>query len=170
VDETVLYAPVKNNDRMTRGTNVRQVSGTTTRDFIDVGVAAGDLTAAGTALNNGDLRAADQSLAAVQGAVVQKTSTATDMPLLRAREDLRLARYRVLDGKYKDARAPLASAGQALAEYARMNPGPHADRARVMEQDIDAYARNIAHDHSDAADRINGWLDTANSWSREMTE
>jgi hypothetical protein len=170
IDETVLYAPVKHNDSMKRDTNVRQVTGTYTRDYIDVGLASNELNAAETALNNGNLQAADASLAAVQAAVTHQTSVQTDMPLLRVREDLRLARYRVLDGKYKDAEAPLTSAGQALAEYARINPGPHADEARAMQRDIEAYASNITHDHSDAAARIDGWMDTANTWFHEMTE
>jgi hypothetical protein len=177
IDETVTYSPVKHGNggeltanRMKRDTNVRDATAQTTRDYVDVAVARDRLQATQTALLDNNLQAADMDLAAIQSGIIHRTTVETDLPLLRAREDLLLARNRALDGQYKDAEAPLRSAGDALAEYARLNPGPHGTRALEMRQSMDDYAHIIHHDHSDALDRINGWLGTTDRWYRDMSQ
>jgi hypothetical protein len=86
------------------------------------------------------------------------------MPLLKARENLELARARVLEDQYKDAAAPLRAAAEALADYARQFPGPRADQAESLRKDIDAFAKRVRERPTDTVDRINSWLDPVNTW------
>jgi hypothetical protein len=104
---------------------------------------------------------------AAQQNVVTETVN-QDMPLLRAKENLTLARERVLAGKYKAARMPLKSAAEALANYQKLSPGPHANEAGDLRLQMDAYADRVGRDHSDALDRIRDWSGKVDAWQKEQ--
>jgi hypothetical protein len=176
LNSTSLYAPVKRGkpgdmsaSRLKRGTNIREVTGEYTRVALNVDSAAQSLEAARAALQNGDFAAADVALAAVQNEVT-RTTTTSDLPLLKVRQNLMLARARVEESKYKDAAAPLRAAAEGLAEYQRLNPGPHATEAGLMRQQIQQYARTVGREHSDALDRISDWWEKSTAWFDEMTK
>jgi hypothetical protein len=165
-----VYGPVKRGDegkliarRMKRGTNVRDVTGTVTRSMLDVNAAESNLKTAQAALVSENFTTADAALAAAQQNVVTETAN-ENLPLLRAKQNLTLARTRVLEGKYKDARMPLKSAAQALADYEKLSAGPHASEAGDMRLAISAYADRVGRDHSDALDRIQDWSSKVDSW------
>lgn len=94
-------------DRSTSGQNiaVKRVFGDFTIVTFDANMARTHLEAAQQALNSGNLQKADQALAALQDSLSVE-SFGADMPLLRAREDLMLARDSAKDGHYREARSP----------------------------------------------------------------
>ena len=173
VDTTTTYAPVKRRkddllttDRLKKDTSVRDVEGNVTTGKLDVNSADGHLDAAQQAVEGQDWVAADSELGAISASII-RTSVEGTMPLLEARQNLELARMRVLEGKFKDARVPLEVAAQDLAKYEqRVSAGRLQDVASVREQ-IQNYASNIAHNHENAATSIDSWLDSVNKWNNE---
>jgi hypothetical protein len=162
--ESTMVPAKRHSDRLKHNASVSEVTGKYTATTLNVSTARQQLEAARAALTNNDPSAADADLAAVQAAVVTKSFDG-DLPLAQARENLALARKRVLDGKYKDAILPLKSAARALDRFARQAPRPEiADVAERMRIDIDAYAEHITHDHADALDRLAGWSDQVTRW------
>ncbi len=175
-DATSSYAPVKRGRsgqaperRFEKNTSVRSVEGETTIGRLDVTTAADRLQAARAALDRADWTAADTALAAIPNAVL-RTVVVGNMPLMSARENLTLARNRVLDGQYKDAAAPLRAAAQALADFEKIAPGPRAQDAEYARQKIETCASNIEKDHSDTAGQIEDWLEQVTAWEQEMTK
>lgn len=171
------YTPVKRGkgenmsaSRLQRDTNVRQVTAQTTRTSLDVIEALEFLTAARTSLDGGNYAAADASLGRLEHEAVNAQSDSRHLPLLRALENLDLARARVAEGKYKEARMPLKSAAQALADYQGTKGHPRAQEAGIMRTEMDAYADKIGRDHSDATRLIQDWYDTVKAWYTAMTE
>jgi hypothetical protein len=176
VETTSTYAPVKGGksgeisaDRMKKGTSVREVQAEITSAKLDVASAADRLETARIALERQDWGAADNALSAISKSLI-RTRTDEDMPLLKVRQNLQLAKARVLEEKYKDAAAPLRAAAEGLAQFEQMFPGPRADTAETMRQDIETYARNIAREHARAADQIDGWLQPVEQWYAALTK
>jgi hypothetical protein len=176
IDTTTTYRPVKhrksdemNADRLKKNTSVREVEGTVTTSKLDVTSAADHLQTAQSALERDDWTAADSALAAIPGTMVQSSGN-TYMPLMKAKENLQLARARVLDGKPKDAAAPLRAAAEALADWERQAPGPHTQEAESMRQSMLAYANNIHKDHADAVERITSWLTPVEQWNQAVVK
>jgi hypothetical protein len=176
IDKTSTYSPVKKGDsevftadRMKKKTTVRHVEGEYTSISLDVPAARRNLEAARAALNSADTAAADTALAAMQNSVVRKT-IASHFPLLKARENLALARAKIQEGKAKDAAYPLRAAAEALREYEKMPGAAHlADAARVRDE-IDAYARTVKDRHTDAPERIDEWSRELGGWFDPATK
>lgn len=141
---------------------VHQVSGSYSVMEVDTDGATAHLNAAKKALNNGDWNTADRDLAAVQDGVVF-ASYKSDMPLVRAQENLILARQDVNKGNYHAAHAALASSAKALGAYVQEG-GTHASDAKNLQQQIQSYDQNIVNSHSNADSKINGWWNTASNW------
>jgi hypothetical protein len=169
IETTSTYTPVKHRNgemtanRMKKDTSIRDVQAQTTTANLNVTAADDFLAQAQTALERDDFAAAQTALNGVSSSIVT-THTDGDMPLLKARDNLQLARARVLEGKYRDAVVPLRSAAEALDQYARAFPGPNAEQAEYMRAQIDEYAGKIAHSHDDAITVIDSWLDPVNQW------
>ncbi len=121
---------------------VQSVAGEYTTVAVNVNTAKTHLQAAQTALNNnGDFTTADRALMEVQNGVVLET-VAADLPLLKARQDLALAKARADRGDFTQASAALRSASNGLQSYAQTN-GTHASDASALQKEIDNYAQNI---------------------------
>jgi ribosomal protein S20 len=169
IETTSTYTPVKHHtgemtaSRMKKDTSIREVQADTTNTNLNVTAAADFLGQAQTAIERDDFAAAQTALNGVSNSIVT-TQSQGDMPLLKARDNLQLARARVLEGKYRDAVVPLRSAAEALDEYARAFPGPNAEQAEYMRASIDDYAGKIAHNHDGAITYIDSWLDPINQW------
>jgi hypothetical protein len=86
------------------------------------------------------------------------------MPLEEARENLILARASARTGDYQESQAALRAASQALSMYANEG-GPHANEARAIEEEINAYNQNLQRNHMDAVAKINKWWNTTANWS-----
>ncbi len=171
---TKTWSPVKGKKdgemsarRLKHNTSVREVEQTTTTSLLDVSSAAERLSAAASAIESGDWSTADSSLAAIPQSVIRSQSDG-HMPLLKARENLQLARARVLEEKYKDAEAPLRAAADALAAYARISRGPQAEQAQAMRTAIEALAKEIGSRHDGALERIDSWLDPVTQWNQAI--
>lgn len=91
-----------------------------------------NLTTAQSELRNGNFTEADTGLLAIQNGIPSRLIP-IDLPLLRARESLDLARIAVSSGQTPDLRTQLMSAQLALNAYS----GPrHAMQAKALAADI----------------------------------
>jgi hypothetical protein len=91
-----------------------------------------NLTTAQSELRNGNFTEADTGLLAIQNGIPSRLIP-IDLPLLRARESLDLARIAVSSGQAPDLRTQLISAQLALNAYS----GPrHAMQAKALAADI----------------------------------
>ena len=170
IDTTSTYRPVKRSksdeltaDRLKRDSNVRDSTAEITRSSLDVAKAQSALESARAAVQSNDFLSAERALDDVQNSVVRE-SASEDVPLLRAQQNLDLARARVMEGKYKDAAVPLRSAAEALEEYCRTPEAPHAADARSMISRMNAYADQINKDRGNALNNIDMWLDPVRNW------
>lgn len=175
IETTTTYRPVKKvkdgeltADRLKHDTSVREVAATGTVEQLDVTATAERLAAAKSALEREDWTAADQALGQVQEGVIRSRVDGNE-PLMQARLNLQLARARILEDKPRDAAAPLRAAAQALAEFGRLDPGPIAEKADAMRQQMLRQAEHVQRDHQESLDWINNWLETVGSWERKMT-
>jgi hypothetical protein len=166
---TSTYEPVKGKssdevsaDRWKKDTAVRHVEGEQAVGKLDIASASVHLATAKTALAANDWTAAGNALGAVQSSVVRQEYQGS-LPLLKAQQNLSLARSRIAEGKFKDAVSPLRAAAQGLAEYETFSPD-HALAAENMREQIDTYAHEIRHDHADALQRIDLWSSRVNQW------
>lgn len=142
---------------------VHQVAGDYTDVAVNTTVAQKNLEAAKQALNEGNLKLADEALADVQEGVSIEEVEA-NMPLARARENLILARAAAEKGRYGEAHAALASASRALSSYINQN-GQHVDQARSLKQQIDSYDQNLQQNHTNIVSEINQWWNTTSGWT-----
>jgi hypothetical protein len=169
VETTTTYTPVKHKDgemsadRLKADTSIRGVAGNVTISRLDITAAADHLRSAQASLESGDWSNADAALAAVASSVVV-TQTQGNMPLDMARQNLELARIRVLNGKYKDAAVPLRSAAQALADFEKTSTREQASSVESARQAMLGYADRISRDHDGASGKIDGWLASLNQW------
>ena len=147
---------------------VRRVVGNYTSVALDVNLAKTHLEAAQQALNSGNMQAAQQALRGVEDSVME-TEVATDMPLLRARENLMLARWAVNKGEYGEAHAALRSASQALATYDESG-GSHASDAQQLRSQIASYNQSIRQNHADASAKIESWWNQVSGWETPATQ
>ena len=175
-DTTTTYSPVKGRhngefdpQRLKKNSTVRDVDATVTVGKLDVNRAAAHLDSAQDAVMRDDWMAADSELAAIPNGVIRSTVQG-NMPLLEARQNLRLARMRVMEDKYKDAKAPLEAAALNLRDFEELSPGPHAQDAEYLRQKIEAYARIVSHRPADALNQIDAWLDPIDHWYQESTD
>jgi hypothetical protein len=176
VDTSTTYAPVKGNksgefseNRLKNNTWVQDAQENITISKLDVTSAAMRLQAAQNAIGREDWVTADSQLAAIPASVI-RTNVEGNLPLLEARQNLRLARMRVQEEKFKDARLPLLAAARDLADYEKLSPGPRAQEAESLRQQIDAYSRTVRHDHTNAVNQIDAWLSPIDKWNGELAE
>lgn len=140
-----------------RAMAVDQVVGDYTDVAIDLQSARQHLQAAQNALNNGNWDQAKQALQAVDDSLVVE-SIASDMPLLRAREDLVLARDNEKAGHYRQAQAQVRAASRALDDFER-NSGTTAHKQEIerLRSEMNNDAQNMDTNRSDANSRIESW-------------
>ncbi len=145
---------------------VQQVTGESTRVAVDVTQAKQHLTAAKNAIDAGDLGVARESLAAVD-TDLKAESAVGDLPLIKARENLRLALDDVRQQQFSDAVAPLRAASAGLGEYGQSHE-PHAKDAAKLRSQVDALAGSIEQDHSRAEPKIAEWWREITWWIKPL--
>lgn len=168
-ETTTTYVDVKHRksgemtaDRMKKRTHVGDVEQQTTAEALNVNTAAERLRAAQSDVERGDWTAAETDLTNA-GSLVRVASLDTEIPLARAQRNLMLARTRLMEGKSSAAAAPLREAAQALVDFEKQNPGPAAQQAEAMRQNMEAMARH--HDEASSA-KIDEWLRTLEQWQK----
>lgn len=145
---------------------VANVTGQFTSVLVDTQTAKNNLQSAKQALQQGNTNSARQALLRVQDSVIV-TSFAADLPLLRARENLVLARAAASSGDYQEAQAALKSAGKALGNYASVSSN-HSSDAKDLESQIQSY--QVASNKSDASSKINSWWSETASWMKSSQQ
>jgi hypothetical protein len=165
VETTTTVTPVKHKDAaLKHNSSVRGVDGESTTARLDITAAGERLHAAQASLEAGDFSAADAALGAVEKSV-SVTQTTGDMPLRMVKQNLELAKARVQDGKYREAELPLKSAAQAIGDYERLFPDRRTADMESARQAMLGYSAKIAHEHDDAAGRIDAWMDMLRQWT-----
>ncbi|HXH14291.1 MAG TPA: YfdX family protein [Alphaproteobacteria bacterium] len=144
---------------------VAGVEAHSTRIMLDVSAAEGHLQAAKRALNEDRYKAADGALAALQRGVTF-AFVEVDLPLLRARENLMLAKTQMKAGEVQDAWATLEAAAQALETYAQQADKARASQVQSLQQEIENYAQQLPQQgqptkrkSQQAAEQIDEWWD-----------
>jgi hypothetical protein len=150
---------------------VRETEGSYTSINLNVPMAKQHLQAAQTSLQNNNMKVADASLLAVQQSV-NMTSVQTDLPLVRARENLNLAQQFAQSGNMQQCAAPLQAAVNALQEYQRGAPsGRYKDQAAQLASQISAYTGNIEQQNtSTAPGQIQQWWNEVANWTQPSTQ
>ncbi len=159
VERVTTYSPAKagKQSKPSGNSSIRRVREKYSQVSLDVTLAANQLQKAKELLEKQDLSGADTELADIETGVVVRKGSA-DVPLLKTRENLMLARARILEGKWKDAQMPLHAASQALQDYFAESPGPQAGKAREMWPAMDKMATRLKKKPRAALASINQWL------------
>jgi hypothetical protein len=175
LETTTTYTPVKKlkngdltPDRMKHNTSVREVQATGTMQQLDVSSAADRLAATQTALAAENWTAADQDLRQIQESVIHMRVDDT-MPLMQAKDNLQLAKARILEGKPGDARMPLRAAAQSLVDFEKLSPGPDAEKADYMRRQMLERADRVHHNTNETLSFIDSWLDQIGQWEKKIT-
>jgi hypothetical protein len=134
---------------------VKEVVAEYTSVTVDVAMAKDRLKAATIALYNDKLQDADSALAAVQNGVVLESGK-SDLPLLKARQNLILAKTMVEKGE--DPRAPLKAASDALKEYEGIPSAPHSGEAAKLRREIESQSGSVT------ANKLDRWWNEVTSW------
>lgn len=142
---------------------VRKVTGDYTMAELDPALAKTHLQAAQQALANGKVQLADAALKGVEDSVIL-VSVGSDLPLVRARDNLVLARLDARHGQYQKAQVDLQAACRALTSYAQ-GGGAFAGQAQTLRSEIQNYDRNIQNDHAQAAANIESWWNQTAGWT-----
>lgn len=142
---------------------VRQVSGQFTMAELDPALARTHLQAAQQALASGNVQLAGEALKGVEDSVIL-VSVGSDLPLVRARDNLVLARMDVRHGQYEKAHLDLDAACHALAAYAR-GGGAFSGQAETLRTQIQKYNQSIQTDHAQAAANIESWWNQTAGWT-----
>lgn len=141
---------------------VRQVTGQYTAAELDPALARTHLQAAQQALANGNVQVANEALKGVEDSVIL-VSVGSDLPLVRARDNLVLARMDARHGQYQKAHLDLQAACRALTAYANSG-GAFSGQAQTLRSQIQNYNRNIQNDHAQAAGNIESWWNQTAGW------
>jgi len=141
---------------------VKQVQGQFTSIDLDSSLAKTHLEAAQQALAQGNTQVARQALRGVEDSVVL-VSVGSDLPLLRARDNLVLARMDAMHGQYEKAHLDLRAACRALTAYGNQG-GAYASQAQALCSQIQSYNRTIQNNHANAASNIEGWWNQTTDW------
>jgi hypothetical protein len=165
LETTTTTTPVHRNGNLKHNSSVRGVDGERTTGRLDITAASERLAAAQAALQSGDWNTADGALAAVESSVTV-TETTGAMPLRMARQNLEIAKARVLEGKYHEAEMPLRSAAQALGEYAGRISGRQARDIEATRQTMMVYSTKMPHDQAAAAGQIDSWMEMLRQWGQ----
>jgi hypothetical protein len=174
-ETTTTYVPAKRSrngefsvDQLKKNSTATEVQANITIGRLDINSAATRLQDARAAVERDDWMTADSNLRAIPESVLQ-TTVEGNMPLLEARQNLRLARIRVEEGRYKDAAIPLRAAAQDLTDYEKLGLGPLSQNAEYFRQQIVNYAGTVVKDHGEAAMQIDYWLGFIDKWYDQAT-
>jgi hypothetical protein len=141
---------------------VRNVTGQYTMAELDPSLARTHLQAAQQALSSGNVQLAREALKGVEDSVIL-VSVGSDLPLVRARDNLVLARMDARHGQYEKAHLDLEAARRALSSYAK-GGGAYASQADTLRTQIQNYNRNIQSNHAQAATNIESWWNQTAGW------
>lgn len=147
---------------------VKRVEGGYSYIGLDLNAAKEHLQQAKQYLNNNEAAKADVELARAQQSV-DTGSITTDMPLVRARENLALARNEAQSSHYRQAKLNLTAASKALTEYGNSPQAKHANDAKGLSSQIESFSAKIANNHQDAQSKIENWWNQVAGWTGQKS-
>ena len=133
---------------------------------LDIDAAREHLQAAQQALKSNNPGNADLELARAEGSIVTG-EIESNMPLVRARENLSLAQDDVKQGDYNQAKAELDATGKALKNYASNSQAPHAKEVRDLSRQINSTANSITQNHTDTKQKLEKWWNQLADWTNQ---
>lgn len=136
-----------------------------TRVTLDVQAAKDHLQTAQRSLNEGNFESADAALAAVTD-VIRVSSVVRDLPLLRARQNLALARDSAARGEMRQRDAALKAASDALAAYQAAAGQPNQAIGK-LQADIKDFGTGAGRTAEQAAGTIEGWWEAVGDFMTE---
>jgi hypothetical protein len=133
---------------------------------LDLDATREHLQAAQQALKSNNPGNADLELARADGSIVTG-QIESNMPLVRARENLSLAQDDLKQGDYAQAKVELNATGKALKDYASNSKAPHAKEAQDLSKQIDSTASSISQNHTGANQKIGKWWNQLADWTNQ---
>jgi hypothetical protein len=143
---------------------IAAVDGGFTVITLDTKAARNNLEKAKQDLASNDMGDADLALAQVQQSV-DLESAGSNLPLVRARENLGLADSAVQAKNYTEAQASLNAAASALENYGQTS-GQHASAAKQLSQQIKSASQNLETNKSSADTKISNWWKEVSNWTQ----
>lgn len=139
-----------------KGPAVAAVTASYSRVLLDRSVTQTQLREARHALARGDLAEADKHLATVQRGVVLERS-AMRVPLVKARENLTLASAAASRSDWREVKAQLTAAANALNAYGNMAPAAEVADVRLLSRQIGQLESGLPEQQAKASSLINQW-------------
>jgi hypothetical protein len=134
---------------------------------LDLDAAREHLQAAQQALKDNNAGNADLELGRAEASVVTGEME-SNMPLVRARENLSLARDDLKQGNYTKAKVELNGTGKALKDYSTSNAkAPHAKEARNLSDQISSSTNSIAQNHTGMQQKVANWWNQLADWTNQ---
>ena len=134
---------------------------------LDLDAAREHLQAAQQALKNNNPGNADLELARAEGSIVTG-EIQSNMPLVRARENLSLAQDDMKQGNYTKAKVDLKATGKALKDYSNSNAqAPHAKEARNLGNQISSATNSITQNHTGMQQKVANWWNQLADWTNQ---
>lgn len=134
-----------------------------TRTILDVALAEAGVAAAERAVQEGNWDRAARALRNVQAGVVYH-AVEVDLPLVRARTNLVIARDALDAGLIEEAKAALQVTSDALERY-EQGVGEHrADEAKSIREQINQFAQELTEETEGAQERLTAWWQEITSW------
>ncbi len=153
-----------------RGMTVREVEGGFTSVAVDMSEARTHLDAAKTALQSNDMAQADTALQAVQNSV-EMVSVESDMPLVKARQNLALALNQAQQGQISNVQAPLKEAVSALDDYRQLPGAEHSTEAAQLSRDIQNFMSTMQQKSQDqVSSQIQQWWNSLADWTSKSAQ
>lgn len=134
-----------------------------TRTILDVALAEAGVAAAESAVQEGNWEIADRALRNVQAGVAHH-AVEVDLPLVRARTNLVIARDALDAGFVEEAKAALQITGDALERYERGVGENRAERAKSLREQIDQFAQELTGQTEGAQEQLTAWWQEITSW------
>jgi len=155
----------RNNEPTLNAPVVKDVESMHSQMWLDINMAQGHLEVAKTALSKkGDLKLAQAALTGIEDDALTFEFDTTKLPLVRARENLMLAKTLVQEGNAKAARLELQAASGALREYQNIAGEHHAREVKELRNEIDKLTENVEKDKNKAVSEIKGMWDKLIKW------
>jgi hypothetical protein len=145
---------------------VKSVEGGYSYIGLDMDAAREHLQAAQQALKNNKPGDADLELARAQGSIVTGTIE-SNMPLVRARENLSLAQDNISQGNYAKAKVELKAAAKTLNNYSNDAQAPHAKDAKTLGARITSAANSVTSNHASVGKNVNTWWNQLANWTNQ---
>lgn len=145
---------------------VKSVEGGYSYIGLDMDAVREHLQGAQKALKDNNPGNADLELARAQGSIVTG-SIESNLPLVRARENLSLAQENLSKRNYAKAKVELKAAAKALNNYSNDAKAPHAKDAKDLGAQITSAANSATGNHASIEKNVGSWWNQLADWTNQ---